>query len=155
MDAWRRPRRRNWRACSSRRGKGRGDLQSEETGTDRTTGMPHPNRGSRDRHPETGRMPPPRQPSIQNGNQQQATPIAEEVARISGLLQGLMTRLPPVQPQPRPPLQPYPLGQQPPQLLPPGGQGPGSHHSCSEGPTRVFSERTGGQHCSHYEPGLN
>ncbi len=67
---------------------------------------------------------PPRQPTIQNGNQQQATPIAEEVARISGLLQGLMTRLPPVQPQPRPPPQPYPLGQQPPQLLPPRGQGP-------------------------------
>ena len=58
MDAWRRPRRRNWRACSSRRGKGRGDLQPG-TGIDLTAGMPHPNR---DRHPETGRMPPPGNP---------------------------------------------------------------------------------------------
>ena len=83
--------------------------------------QPRPQRQTSTRNTENA---PPRHPQNQRDNQRQATPMAEEVARLSGMLQSLMTRLPPAQPQPRPPLQPYPLGQQPPQLLPPGGQGP-------------------------------
>ncbi len=82
--------------------------------------QPRPQRQNTTRDRENA---PPRRPQIQS-NQQQAQPMADEVARLSGMLQTLMTRLPPAQPQQRPPLQPYPLGQQPPQLLAPGGQGP-------------------------------